>query len=121
MTLLPRLRATLAIALALAAAIVTTVGASARAADSPPAAPGVKKVLRVAFSTAETSFDPSRINDIYSSTVCAHDRRGRGGANRGVGGGLAGELTQQERVGEPSIREDESHAVRHLGRERVEE
>jgi ABC-type transport system substrate-binding protein len=72
MTLLPRLRATLAIALALAAAIVTTLGTAARAADAPPAGPGVKKVLRVAFSTAETSFDPARINDIYSSTVCAH-------------------------------------------------
>ena len=30
------------------------------------------KVLRIAFRTAETSFDPAKINDIYSIAVTAH-------------------------------------------------
>ncbi len=31
-----------------------------------------RKVLRVLFSSAETSFDPARISDLYSRTVTAH-------------------------------------------------
>jgi len=34
--------------------------------------PSARKVLRVAFSSAETSFDPARIIDLYSRTVTAH-------------------------------------------------
>ena len=41
-------------------------------ASTAPSADGAKKVLRVSFSSAETSFDPASINDIYSSTVAAH-------------------------------------------------
>lgn len=33
---------------------------------------GDEKVLRVAFRAAETSFDPSQINDIYSRTITGH-------------------------------------------------
>ena len=36
------------------------------------AADGGRKVLRLAFRSAETSFDPARISDLYSSVVCAH-------------------------------------------------
>ena len=35
-----------------------------------PAAP--KKVLKVAFNTAETSFDPVQISDLYSRTITPH-------------------------------------------------
>ena len=31
-----------------------------------------KKVLRYAFEVAETSFDPVKINDLYSRTVTPH-------------------------------------------------
>lgn len=31
-----------------------------------------RKVLRVAFSSAETTFDPARIIDLYSRTVTSH-------------------------------------------------
>jgi ABC-type transport system substrate-binding protein len=51
--------------LALAAAFSLVLPASAQ-----EAAP--QKVLRYAFRTAETSFDPTQINDIYSRTVTAH-------------------------------------------------
>lgn len=44
-----------------------------------PAAPALaqapaaqKKVLRVAFRVAETSFDPAKINDLYSRTITPH-------------------------------------------------
>ena len=40
---------------------------NALAADSAPT-----KVLRVAFNSAETSFDPARISDIYSRAITAH-------------------------------------------------
>ena len=39
---------------------------------SPPAADGVKKVLRYAFEVAETSLDPVKIQDIYSRTLTPH-------------------------------------------------
>ncbi|WP_374563707.1 ABC transporter substrate-binding protein [Ideonella sp.] len=51
---------------ALAGLLALLIG-PARADDG--AAP---KVLRYAFRTAETSFDPSQINDIYSRIVTAH-------------------------------------------------
>jgi ABC-type transport system substrate-binding protein len=38
-------------------------------AQQPPAA---RKVLRLAFNTGETSFDPARISDLYSRTVTPH-------------------------------------------------
>lgn len=40
------------------------------AAQAP--APAGQKVLRYAFPTAETSFDPTQINDLYSRIVTAH-------------------------------------------------
>ncbi len=43
---------------------------AAPAADAATAAP--RKVLNVAFRSAETSFDPSNISDLYSRTVTAH-------------------------------------------------
>ncbi len=33
---------------------------------------GQRKILRVAFSSAETTFDPARIIDLYSRTITAH-------------------------------------------------
>jgi ABC-type transport system substrate-binding protein len=39
-------------------------------AQTEPAMP--RKVLRVAFRVAETSFDPAKINDLYSRTVTPH-------------------------------------------------
>ncbi len=36
------------------------------------AAAAPRKVLRVAFSSAETSFDPSRVSDLYSRVVTGH-------------------------------------------------
>lgn len=44
--------------------------ALALACDAGQAAP--EKVLHVAFRVAETSFDPSQINDLYSRTVTPH-------------------------------------------------
>ena len=35
-------------------------------------APARRKVLRYAFRTAETGFDPAQINDLYSRTVTPH-------------------------------------------------
>ena len=55
-------RAVLALPLALG------LPAPARAQDAPAGA----KVLRVMFNSAETSFDPARITDLYSRTVTAH-------------------------------------------------
>lgn len=36
------------------------------------AAPGAAKVLRYAFPTAETGFDPAQVSDLYSRTITAH-------------------------------------------------
>ena len=44
--------------------------APAWAADAPEA--GRAKVLRYAFPVAETSFDPAKVNDLYSRYVTAH-------------------------------------------------
>ena len=59
-------RALAGLALALALCL-TSAQAQAQApkADAP-------KVLRVAFGVAETTFDPAKINDIYSRTVTPH-------------------------------------------------
>ena len=54
-------------ALAGAAALAASPFAAALAAPV-----GAKKVLRYAFLAAETSFDPSAIDDLYSRTVTAH-------------------------------------------------
>jgi ABC-type transport system substrate-binding protein len=51
----------------LALAVAATLALPARAQEAAP-----QKVLRYAFRTAETSFDPTQINDIYSRTVTAH-------------------------------------------------
>ena len=60
-------------AAALVVALLTS--GSALHAQQPPGndtpAAG-RKVLRVAFSTAETGFDPAQISDIYSRTVTPH-------------------------------------------------
>jgi ABC-type transport system substrate-binding protein len=45
-------------------------GQSAGQSAAQPAAP--KKVLRVAFNTATTSFDPVQISDLYSRTITPH-------------------------------------------------
>lgn len=49
-------------------ALSPLVHAQGEGAD--PQAP--RKILRVAFGTAETSFDPTQISDLYSRTVTAH-------------------------------------------------
>jgi ABC-type transport system substrate-binding protein len=41
-------------------------------AQAPSATPQERKVLKVAFRVAETSFDPAKINDLYSRTVTPH-------------------------------------------------
>jgi len=48
-------------------ATLLAVVVSTAAAQTPP-----RKVLRVAFSTAETGFDPAQISDIYSRTITPH-------------------------------------------------
>jgi ABC-type transport system substrate-binding protein len=46
---------------------------SARAAgEAQPGPDGERKVLRLLFSSAETTFDPARISDLYSRAVTAH-------------------------------------------------
>jgi ABC-type transport system substrate-binding protein len=42
------------------------------AAWAQPAAAGPAKVLRYAFSSAETGFDPAQISDLYSRIITAH-------------------------------------------------
>jgi len=42
------------------------LAASAQSTEAP------KKVLRLAFRVAETSFDPAKVNDIYSRTITPH-------------------------------------------------
>ena len=51
-----------------ALALPLTAAAGAAQAAQPAAA----KVLRVSFNSAETSFDPSRISDLYSRVITAH-------------------------------------------------
>jgi ABC-type transport system substrate-binding protein len=47
-------------------ALALPMAGVASATDAPP------KLLRVMFNSAETSFDPARISDLYSRTVTAH-------------------------------------------------
>ncbi len=54
---------------ALAAAAGTRTG-TPWARDAVPA--NEPKVLRIAFDTAESGFDPARYGDLYSQTVCSH-------------------------------------------------
>ena len=56
------------LALPLAAALPIQALAAGPVADAPPAG----KTLRVMFNSAESSFDPARIIDLYSRTVTAH-------------------------------------------------
>jgi len=53
------------------AGLVAAAGFAVAAAALSPAvmAADPAKVLRIAFPTAETGFDPARVSDIYSSTV----------------------------------------------------
>ena len=52
----------------LACALLAALGlATATAQEASP-----KKVLKVAFRTAETSLDPAKINDLYSRTITPH-------------------------------------------------
>ncbi len=44
----------------------------AATAQRAPAGEAPRKVLRVAFATAETSFDPVQISDLYSRTITPH-------------------------------------------------
>jgi len=53
------------------AAGLAAIGAPAVRAQGPQAGQGAK-VLRYAFPSAETGFDPARINDLYSRIVTAH-------------------------------------------------
>jgi ABC-type transport system substrate-binding protein len=53
------------------AALATPVHGQNRS-DAPLTEGAVKKVLRVAFNTPETGFDPAQISDIYSRTITPH-------------------------------------------------
>jgi len=56
-----------------AAALAAVAGAAVPGHATAPAAEGNgKKVLRILFSSAETSLDPARVSDIYSRTITAH-------------------------------------------------
>lgn len=57
---------------AIAPARDTTAPGTARAPTTPAAAAAKPKTLRYAFRIAETSFDPSQINDLYSRTITPH-------------------------------------------------
>jgi len=48
------------------------IGGPAVAADQPATPTAAKKVLRLPFSVAETTFDPAKINDLYSRTITPH-------------------------------------------------
>ncbi|MEK8030901.1 ABC transporter substrate-binding protein [Ideonella sp. DXS29W] len=63
------LRSLLAAAPALSLSLALALAVSPARADEPSDSP---KTLRYAFRVAETSFDPSQINDIYSRIVTAH-------------------------------------------------
>jgi ABC-type transport system substrate-binding protein len=51
-------------------ALLAALGVAAALAQQ--AAPPAQKVLRLAFRTAETSFDPAKVYDIYSIAVTSH-------------------------------------------------
>jgi len=57
----------------LAAGVAIAAGtALAAPAEQAPAPGGEPKVLRLAFSVAETTFDPAKIVDLYSRTITPH-------------------------------------------------
>jgi ABC-type transport system substrate-binding protein len=57
----------------LEAAIAAAAWPTARAAEAPTPQPNTeRKVLRLLFGSAETSFDPARISDLYSRAVTTH-------------------------------------------------
>lgn len=58
-----RLVAQLALLLAVAALPVS------RAVDAAEADPAARRILRITFQAAETSFDPARVSDVYSAAV----------------------------------------------------
>lgn len=60
-----------ALALAAAGTLAPGLALAAAQASADRDADG-SGVLRVAFPVAETGFDPVRISDVYSATVCAH-------------------------------------------------
>jgi ABC-type transport system substrate-binding protein len=65
--------ALLAAGLMLAGAAAHAAAVPADAAPAPrPASAAAPKVLRYAFSVAETGFDPAQLSDIYSRIVTAH-------------------------------------------------
>jgi len=53
-------------------ALCAALPAAASSTPQPAEASQGKKVLRVAFSTAETGFDPAQLQDLYSRTVTPH-------------------------------------------------
>src|SRR5687767_9061482 len=55
----------------LIAIAASMTGGQAAAADTPPPA-AEPKVLRYAFSVAETGFDPAQVTDLYSRIVTNH-------------------------------------------------
>jgi len=56
-----------------AALCIAALSASVQAQQQAPATPAsAPKVMRYAFLSAETSFDPARISDLYSRIVTAH-------------------------------------------------
>ena len=52
--------------------VVCFVGASIAAPAPAPESAGTPRVLRYSFPVAETGFDPTRTNDLYSRTVTSH-------------------------------------------------
>ena len=67
-------RAAIAVVLGCAVVGAAAAGEPGAPGDAMPAhqAGAAKKVLRVAFNTAETSFDPVQISDLYSRTITPH-------------------------------------------------
>ena len=59
--------------MALATALVLAGSAFAQGASAPEGGAGApKKVFHFAFSSAETSLDPAKVNDLYSRTITPH-------------------------------------------------
>jgi ABC-type transport system substrate-binding protein len=67
-----RTRRGLVVTLGLAIAATALALRPAPAAAAQPAEDNGKKILRLAFTRAETSFDPAKISDLYSRSVTAH-------------------------------------------------
>ncbi|HET9822534.1 MAG TPA: ABC transporter substrate-binding protein [Burkholderiaceae bacterium] len=60
------------LAVGLALGLSCAGAALAQADAAPSASTAAKKILRIGFRSAETSFDPAKINDLYSRTVTPH-------------------------------------------------